>query len=103
MNVLRLLTLFAMSAVLAACATVTNPDVGPEFEEGRKMGVQYARNDGPTLVCKPGMTELAARSKARTYTSQLQSQGHSDQFIKGFHMGYERTYFTSFINVYCTR
>ena len=74
--------------------------VGPEFNEGKLTGREYAKKDAQkfeTAVHRP--SSASGSLKSRSYTNQLREQGKSDEFIKGFHFGYRERY-EELISVY---
>jgi hypothetical protein len=77
-----------------------SPQTGPEFEEGRRHADGFAKQDAMKFNCFFYPGKVNAAQEARKYTNTLQEGGKSENFIKGFYMGYERAY-RNYLDLYC--
>jgi hypothetical protein len=97
----KLLPVLLVTAFLASCAnTPTTTDTGPQFEEGLRFADEFAKKDAMKFNCFFYPGKINAAQEARKYTKQLQEQDKPETFIKGFYMGYERSY-RKYLDLYC--
>ena len=89
MKYIRLSVLaYALFLLLACSAADVNDKCGPEYYDGRTMGETYAKKDAARLKCT---TNKPIPSRwSREHNPELEEQGRSEMFKRGFYGGYSK-------------
>ena len=101
----KMLSSLLIWTFLASCTTPPaskTATTGPEFDEGLRFADEFAKKDAMKFNCFFYPGKINAAQEARKYTKQLQDQSKSENFIKGFYMGYERAY-RRYLDLYCEK